>query len=70
MTPRPSATCHAPPAAKQLACIHTLGELVMPTSTYELAAECFNTCRAQGVQGSNNDFLICAAGGGGRAQAT
>lgn len=27
---------------------------------YELAAEVFNTCRANGVQGSNTDFLICA----------
>jgi predicted nucleic acid-binding protein len=27
---------------------------------YETAAEVFNTCRANGVQGSNTDFLICA----------
>lgn len=27
---------------------------------YERAAECFNTCRANGVQGSNTDFLLCA----------
>jgi predicted nucleic acid-binding protein len=27
---------------------------------YELAADFFNTCRRQGVQGSNTDFLICA----------
>ena len=27
---------------------------------YEQAAAHFNTCRAQGVQGSNTDFLICA----------
>ena len=26
---------------------------------YEKAAEVFNTCRANGVQGSNTDFLIC-----------
>ncbi|MBX3440104.1 MAG: PIN domain-containing protein, partial [Planctomycetaceae bacterium] len=26
---------------------------------YELAAECHNTCRAAGVQGSAVDFLIC-----------
>jgi hypothetical protein len=26
----------------------------------EKAAEVFNTCRANGVQGSNTDFLICA----------
>ena len=27
---------------------------------YEKAAEVFNTCRANGVQGSNTDLLICA----------
>jgi predicted nucleic acid-binding protein len=27
---------------------------------YEKAAEVFNTCRANGVQGSSTDFLICA----------
>jgi predicted nucleic acid-binding protein len=28
---------------------------------YEKAAEVFNTCRANGVQGSSTDFLICAS---------
>jgi predicted nucleic acid-binding protein len=28
---------------------------------YERAAEHFNTCRAAGIQGSNTDFLLCAA---------
>jgi predicted nucleic acid-binding protein len=28
---------------------------------YERAAEHFNICRAAGIQGSNTDFLICAA---------
>lgn len=27
---------------------------------YERAAECFNICRAKGIQGSNTDFLLCA----------
>jgi predicted nucleic acid-binding protein len=27
---------------------------------YELAAEFFNTCHSNGIQGSNTDFLICA----------
>lgn len=27
---------------------------------YERAAENFNTCRRNGIQGSNTDFLICA----------
>ncbi len=26
----------------------------------ERAADCFNVCRATGIQGSNTDFLICA----------
>ena len=30
------------------------------TKDYELAAEYYNICRSKGVQGSNNDFLICA----------
>ncbi len=30
------------------------------TPDYELAADYFNTCRKNGVQGSHIDFLICA----------
>ena len=33
-------------------------ETVTPAD-YERAAECFNTCRAKGLQGSNTDFLLC-----------
>lgn len=33
----------------------------LETADFERAAEHFNTCRAKGVQGSNIDFLICAA---------
>ncbi|MCC5846288.1 MAG: PIN domain-containing protein [Verrucomicrobia bacterium] len=36
-------------------------DIVLETADYTMAAKCFNTCRAQGVQGSNTDFLICAA---------
>ncbi len=36
-------------------------DLALPLSVYEAAAQAFNTCRANGVQGSNTDFLICAA---------
>ena len=36
-------------------------DLAMPVSVYESAAQAFNVCRANGVQGSNTDFLICAA---------
>ena len=41
----------------------TLGafpDLPIETDDYERAAEFFNTCRGEGVQGSNTDFLICA----------
>jgi len=30
------------------------------TKDYELAAELYNSCRSQGVQGSHIDFLICS----------
>jgi predicted nucleic acid-binding protein len=36
-------------------------DLAMPVPVYESAAQAFNVCRANGVQGSNTDFLICAA---------
>ena len=35
-------------------------DLELTTEDYELAAEFFNTCRSNGVQGSNTDFLLCA----------
>ena len=35
-------------------------DVALTVHDYEKAAEAFNTCRAQGVQGSNTDFLICA----------
>ena len=34
---------------------------ILNENCYELAAKMFNECRANGVQGSNTDFLICAA---------
>ena len=33
----------------------------LEAADFERAAEHFNTCRARGIQGSNTDFLICAA---------
>jgi len=33
----------------------------LDTADFERAAEHFNMCRAQGIQGSNADFLICAS---------
>lgn len=35
-------------------------DLALETADYLTAARFFNTCRANGVQGSNTDFLICA----------
>ncbi len=36
-------------------------DLELETSDYEDAASAFNQCRERGIQGSNTDFLICAA---------
>jgi predicted nucleic acid-binding protein len=35
-------------------------DLRIETADYETAARFFNRCRAEGVQGSNTDFLLCA----------
>ena len=35
--------------------------LELQIEDYELAAEFYNTCRKQGIQGANTDFLICAS---------
>jgi predicted nucleic acid-binding protein len=36
-------------------------DVALESEDYEEAAAFFNLCRAKGVQGSNTDFLICAA---------
>jgi predicted nucleic acid-binding protein len=36
-------------------------DLELETADYEDAASAFNRCRERGIQGSNTDFLICAA---------
>jgi len=36
-------------------------DLTLEPSDYEKAAEFFNICRRKGIQGSNTNFLICAA---------
>ncbi len=36
-------------------------DLEIETADYEEAAAVFNRCRERGIQGSNTDFLICAA---------
>jgi predicted nucleic acid-binding protein len=36
-------------------------DLSLEAEDYVTAAKFFNLCRAKGIQGSNTDFLICAA---------
>ena len=40
--------------------LRSFDDLPISTKDYETAAEFFNTCRKNGVQGSHTDFLICA----------
>lgn len=40
--------------------LRSFPDLPLTNEDYEQAAEFFNTCRQQGIQGSNTDFLICA----------
>ncbi|BAY07603.1 type II toxin-antitoxin system VapC family toxin [Calothrix sp. NIES-2098] len=40
--------------------LRALRDLELIAEDYEIAAEFFNTCRSNGIQGSNTDFLICA----------
>lgn len=40
--------------------LRAFDDLTTTQSDYELAADMFNICRRQGVQGSHIDFLICA----------
>ncbi|GHU30341.1 hypothetical protein FACS1894172_03410 [Spirochaetia bacterium] len=35
-------------------------DFIPQTVDYKYAAECCNTCRIHGIQGSATDFLICA----------
>ena len=35
-------------------------DLPLTQSDFEMAAQFFNQCRQQGIQGSHTDFLICA----------
>ena len=36
-------------------------DIVLESDDYVTAAKFFNLCRSKGIQGSNTDFLICAA---------
>jgi predicted nucleic acid-binding protein len=40
--------------------LQAFSNLPVDIEDYELAAEYFNLCRRNGIQGSNTDFLICA----------
>ena len=40
--------------------ISVFEDFTLETSDYELAAELYNECRGNGIQGSHIDFLICA----------
>lgn len=41
--------------------LRSFPDLVVSAGDHERAAEYFNRCRRVGLQGSNSDFLICAA---------
>ncbi|MBA2369865.1 MAG: PIN domain-containing protein [Candidatus Protochlamydia sp.] len=41
--------------------LRSFEDLVITSFEYERAAEMFNICRKNGIQGSHIDFLICAA---------
>lgn len=41
--------------------LRAFADLPLSEDDYEDAATLFNRCRSKGVQGSNTDFLICAA---------
>ena len=47
--------------AKLQGTLRAFDDLALIQADHELAAEFFNHCRSQGIQGSNTDFLICAA---------
>ena len=40
--------------------LNSFEDIQINTEHYELAAELFNTCRKNGIQGSHIDFLICS----------
>lgn len=51
---------HAVQYARLREKLKAFDDLLVLQEDHERAAEMFNTCRAQGVQGSHIDFLICA----------
>lgn len=51
----------APHFARLTAELRHFPDLTLDEQDYEQAARFYNQCRVHGVQGSNTDFLICAA---------
>lgn len=51
----------APHFARLSAELRHFPDLTLDEQDYEQAARFYNQCRTHGVQGSNTDFLICAA---------
>lgn len=47
--------------ARLASSLAAIPDLPLLTDDYVLAAKFFNLCRSKGIQGSNTDFLICAA---------
>jgi predicted nucleic acid-binding protein len=41
--------------------LRAFSDLALHTDDYELAATFLHRCRGRGIQGSNTDFLLCAA---------
>jgi len=52
---------HASQFARLRDKLHAFPDLDLTEADYETAAQFFNLCRNKGIQGSNTDFLICAA---------
>jgi predicted nucleic acid-binding protein len=43
------------------AALRSFADVPLTVDDYEFAAECYTLCKRAGVQGSNTDFLLCAA---------
>jgi hypothetical protein len=51
---------HVEQHAKLKKSLRAFPDLELAIEDYELASEYYNTCRQNGIQGANTDFLICA----------
>lgn len=52
---------NAPQLGRMEVSLAAFPDIILETKDYVTAAKFFNLCRAKGIQGSNTDFLICAA---------